>query len=149
MTLFAKLVELLKAANADDIVDFGGGIIPDADRQPLAENGVAEVFTPGARMSEIVSWVLKMWGRRGAPEHGGRRVSSLKGPPGSQAQLAPDELSEQLVDLVVGLGQRFRRSLAQQDLVHGRLHDALDLGGVGGDREQEWTSAPCRSSIEG
>jgi methylmalonyl-CoA mutase, C-terminal domain len=36
---------------------FGGGIIPDADRQALAEMGVAEVFTPGATMSEIVSWV--------------------------------------------------------------------------------------------
>ena len=71
-------------------------------------------------MSEIVSWVLKMWGRRGAPEHGGRRVSSLKGPPGSQAPAGADELSEQRVDLVVGLGQRFRRSLAQQDLVNGR-----------------------------
>jgi methylmalonyl-CoA mutase, C-terminal domain len=57
MTLFAKVVELLKAANADDIVVFGGGIIPDADRQSLAEMGVAEVFTPGATMSEIVSWV--------------------------------------------------------------------------------------------
>jgi methylmalonyl-CoA mutase, C-terminal domain len=57
MTLFAKVVELLKAASADDIVVFGGGIIPDADRQSLAEMGVAEVFTPGATMSEIVSWV--------------------------------------------------------------------------------------------
>jgi len=36
---------------------FGGGIIPEADRQALAEMGVAQVFTPGATMSEIVSWV--------------------------------------------------------------------------------------------
>ena len=57
MTLFAKVVELLKAANADDIVVFGGGIIPDADREALAEMGVARVFTPGATMSEIVAWV--------------------------------------------------------------------------------------------
>ena len=57
MTLFAKVRELLHAANADDIVLFGGGIIPEADRQALAEMGVAEVFTPGATMADIVSWV--------------------------------------------------------------------------------------------
>jgi methylmalonyl-CoA mutase C-terminal domain/subunit len=57
MTLFAKVIELLRAANADDIVVFGGGIIPDADRQALAAMGVAEVFTPGATMREIVDWV--------------------------------------------------------------------------------------------
>jgi methylmalonyl-CoA mutase, C-terminal domain len=65
MTLFAKVVELLKAAGADDIVVFGGGIIPDADRSQLAEMGVAQVFTPGATMSEIVSWVRSNV-RRGA-----------------------------------------------------------------------------------
>lgn len=57
MTLFAKVVELLQEADAGDIVVFGGGIIPEADRQPLAEMGVAQVFTPGATMTEIVSWV--------------------------------------------------------------------------------------------
>jgi methylmalonyl-CoA mutase, C-terminal domain len=57
MTLFAKVVDLLKAADATDIVVFGGGIIPLDDRAPLAELGVAQVFTPGATMSEIVSWV--------------------------------------------------------------------------------------------
>jgi isobutyryl-CoA mutase small subunit len=57
MTLFAKVIRLLKEAEADDIVVFGGGIIPEADREALAEMGVAKVFTPGATMSEIVSWV--------------------------------------------------------------------------------------------
>ena len=57
MTLFAKLIQLLKEADAVDIVVFGGGIIPDADREALAEMGVAQVFTPGATMSEIVAWV--------------------------------------------------------------------------------------------
>ena len=57
MTLFAKVIELLKEADAEDIVVFGGGIIPEADREPLADMGVAEVFTPGATMSDIVSWV--------------------------------------------------------------------------------------------
>ncbi|MDO5500748.1 MAG: cobalamin B12-binding domain-containing protein, partial [Propionibacteriaceae bacterium] len=54
MTQFAKVIELLREADADDIVVFGGGIIPDDDRAPLAELGVAQVFTPGATMAEIV-----------------------------------------------------------------------------------------------
>lgn len=57
MTLFARVVELLKAERADDIVVFGGGIIPEADRAPLAQMGVAAVFTPGSRMAEVVDWV--------------------------------------------------------------------------------------------
>jgi isobutyryl-CoA mutase small subunit len=65
MTLFARVAELLREADADDIVVFGGGIIPEADRAPLAELGVAQVFTPGATMAEIVDWVRKNV-RRGA-----------------------------------------------------------------------------------
>jgi methylmalonyl-CoA mutase, C-terminal domain len=57
MTLFARLVDLLKAERADDIVVFGGGIIPEADRAPLSAMGVAAVFTPGSSMAEVVDWV--------------------------------------------------------------------------------------------
>ena len=57
LTLFAKVVELLRQAEASDIVVFGGGIIPEADRDLLSEMGVAQVFTPGATMSDIVTWV--------------------------------------------------------------------------------------------
>ncbi len=57
LTLFARVVDLLRAEDAADIVVFGGGIIPEADREPLAAMGVARVFTPGATMSEIVAWV--------------------------------------------------------------------------------------------
>ncbi len=67
MTLFAKVVHLLKEADADDIVVFGGGIIPEADREPLAAMGVAEVFTPGATMSEIVAWVRAHVHRHSTP----------------------------------------------------------------------------------
>jgi methylmalonyl-CoA mutase C-terminal domain/subunit len=56
MTLFARVLELLAEADATDIVVFGGGIIPEDDRGPLAELGVAQVFTPGATMTEIVAW---------------------------------------------------------------------------------------------
>ena len=57
LTLFARVIELLEAEDAGDIVVFGGGIIPEADRVTLARIGVAQVFTPGATMADIVGWV--------------------------------------------------------------------------------------------
>jgi methylmalonyl-CoA mutase, C-terminal domain len=57
MTLFARVVELLREREADDIVVFGGGIIPDADIPELEKLGVAKVFTPGATTASIVQWV--------------------------------------------------------------------------------------------
>ncbi len=57
MTLFARVVELLRERDASDIVVFGGGIIPEADLEELAAMGVARVFTPGAPTREIVDWV--------------------------------------------------------------------------------------------
>ena len=57
MTLFARVLELLKAKGAQDVVVFGGGIIPDEDIPKLAELGVAKVFTPGAATQDIVSWI--------------------------------------------------------------------------------------------
>src|SRR2546426_418092 len=57
MTLFARVIELLRDNDAEDVVVFGGGIIPDADVPKLKEMGVGEVFTPGASMSDIVDWV--------------------------------------------------------------------------------------------
>jgi methylmalonyl-CoA mutase C-terminal domain/subunit len=62
LTLFRRVVEQLAAADASDIVVFGGGIIPQADRAELAEMGVARVFTPGATMAEIVAWVQEFVG---------------------------------------------------------------------------------------
>jgi methylmalonyl-CoA mutase C-terminal domain/subunit len=57
MTLFRRLLELLKERGADDIRVFGGGIIPDEDIPELEELGVAKVFTPGATTGEITGWV--------------------------------------------------------------------------------------------
>jgi methylmalonyl-CoA mutase C-terminal domain/subunit len=57
MTLFAKVIELLKARDAQDIVVFGGGIIPDDDIPELERLGVAKVFTPGSPTHDIVNWV--------------------------------------------------------------------------------------------
>jgi methylmalonyl-CoA mutase C-terminal domain/subunit len=57
MTLFAKVIELLKAKDAQDVMVFGGGIIPAEDIPKLTEMGVAKVFTPGAATQDIVNWV--------------------------------------------------------------------------------------------
>lgn len=57
LTLFARVLELLRAREADDIVVFGGGIIPVDDIVELERLGVAKVFTPGATTASIVDWV--------------------------------------------------------------------------------------------
>ena len=57
MTLFAKTLELLAAQGVDDVVVFGGGIIPEADIPQLEASGVAKIFTPGTPLDEVVGWV--------------------------------------------------------------------------------------------
>ncbi|GAA0387543.1 hypothetical protein GCM10010160_16670 [Acrocarpospora corrugata] len=57
MTLFARVLEVLREQDAEDIVVFGGGIIPDGDIPELQRLGVAQIFTPGATTDEIVNWV--------------------------------------------------------------------------------------------
>ena len=59
MTLFPRVIEVLKAKGAGDIVVFGGGIIPDDDIEELKKSGVAEIFTPGAPLQAIVDWINK------------------------------------------------------------------------------------------
>ncbi|MEU6594628.1 cobalamin B12-binding domain-containing protein [Streptomyces sp. NPDC046881] len=56
-TLFAAVIDLLREREAEDILVFGGGIIPEEDIPPLKEKGVAEIFTPGATTASIVEWV--------------------------------------------------------------------------------------------
>ena len=57
LTLFPRVVELLRAHGATDIVVFGGGIVPEEDVAVLKAAGVAEVFTPGTSLETIVRWV--------------------------------------------------------------------------------------------
>ncbi len=57
MTLFQRLAELMRERGIDDVVVFGGGIIPDEDIPELERMGVARIFTPGATTTEIVDWV--------------------------------------------------------------------------------------------
>jgi methylmalonyl-CoA mutase, C-terminal domain len=56
-TLFVRVLELLKDQGSEDIVVFGGGIIPDEDRPTLQAAGVRALFQPGTSMSEIVDFV--------------------------------------------------------------------------------------------
>jgi methylmalonyl-CoA mutase, C-terminal domain len=62
MTLFPRVVQLLKDQGGDDIVVFGGGIIPDADIPRLKDAGIAEIFTPGATTTSIVEWINQRLG---------------------------------------------------------------------------------------
>ena len=57
MTLFPRVVELLAERGADDVLVFGGGIIPREDIVLLKEQGVAEIFTPGTPTQKIVEWL--------------------------------------------------------------------------------------------
>jgi methylmalonyl-CoA mutase C-terminal domain/subunit len=56
-TLFPAVMEALKAKGADDVVVFGGGIIPEADVETLRASGVKGVFTPGTTLETIITWV--------------------------------------------------------------------------------------------
>jgi len=56
-TLFPAVINELKTRGADDVVVFGGGIIPEADVERLKKAGVSGVFTPGTSLETIVRWV--------------------------------------------------------------------------------------------
>jgi methylmalonyl-CoA mutase C-terminal domain/subunit len=57
MTIFDRIMKLLKDNKAENIVVFGGGIIPEADKLALKEMGVGEIFTPGTPTAGIISWL--------------------------------------------------------------------------------------------
>lgn len=57
MTLIPKVLKLLKEKGMNDVVVFGGGIIPEEDIVELKKLGVAEVFTPGTPLQTIVDFV--------------------------------------------------------------------------------------------
>lgn len=57
MTLFPRIIDELDKRGLDDVVVFGGGIIPDDDTAELQAKGVAAVFTPGASIDDITSWL--------------------------------------------------------------------------------------------
>ncbi len=57
LTVFPRVMEILKERGIDDIVVFGGGVIPDQDVETLKQAGLAEIFTPGTSLSDISEWV--------------------------------------------------------------------------------------------
>lgn len=60
LTLFRRVMEELDTRGLDDVVVFGGGIIPEADIRALKDEGVAEIFTPGAPMDVITEWLAEL-----------------------------------------------------------------------------------------
>ncbi len=69
MTLFPLVQAKLREKGVDDVVLFGGGIIPDDDIAELKERGVAELFTPGANLDAITTWLeTTLDARESAPE---------------------------------------------------------------------------------
>ncbi len=55
--LFNKVLELLDNKGANDIVVFGGGIIPEKDKAELKAIGVKEIFTPGTSTQDVVDFI--------------------------------------------------------------------------------------------
>ena len=56
-TIFPKILRLLKEKGGEDVVVFGGGIIPEEDIASLRRQGVAGIFSPGATTREVIDWV--------------------------------------------------------------------------------------------
>lgn len=59
MTIFPKVLNLLKKKGAKDIIVTGGGIIPEEDMKKLEKKGVKKMFGPGTPTTEIVDWINK------------------------------------------------------------------------------------------
>ena len=57
MTLIPRILTLLAERGAEDVLVFGGGIIPEADITALKALGVANLFTPGAPIASITEWL--------------------------------------------------------------------------------------------
>jgi isobutyryl-CoA mutase small subunit len=89
MTLFRRVIELLKEREAADIVVFGGGIIPDADIEELSRMGVAKIFTPGASTTDIVAWVRAELGHEVAESQARTQPPVL--PSACRGLLGPDD----------------------------------------------------------
>jgi len=72
--LFPRIAELMKEKGMDDVLLFGGGIIPEDDVAALRQHGVERIFPPGASLEEIVAYVREAVGRkRGVATHGTER----------------------------------------------------------------------------
>jgi len=59
MTLFPAILEEMRKRGAEDMLLFGGGIIPDEDKDELEKMGVAKIFTPGAPTEDAIEFLRK------------------------------------------------------------------------------------------
>jgi len=57
--LFSRVLELLREKGVDDVVVFGGGIVPPEDIARLKAEGVREIFTPGTSTRDIIAFVTE------------------------------------------------------------------------------------------
>ena len=57
LTLFPRVLAELHDRDLDDVLVFGGGVIPDADVRALKEQGIAEIFQPGSSLRTISDWL--------------------------------------------------------------------------------------------
>lgn len=57
LTLFPRVMEELRQRDLDDVLIFGGGVIPDADARTLQEQGVSQIFGPGSSLKAIAQWL--------------------------------------------------------------------------------------------
>ncbi len=66
MTVFPRILQLMKEQGMDDVIVVGGGIIPDDDAQELEKMGVDKIFPPGTPLSEIVDFIRRTVAQRRA-----------------------------------------------------------------------------------
>jgi methylmalonyl-CoA mutase C-terminal domain/subunit len=66
LTLFPRVMAELRARGLDDVLVFGGGVIPEEDIAALTEQGVAAIFTPGSSLGEISRWLEEALDARGS-----------------------------------------------------------------------------------
>jgi methylmalonyl-CoA mutase, C-terminal domain len=59
MTVFPKIIKMMKEKGLDDVLVTGGGIIPDADMKTLNQMGVGKLFPPGTHTRDIVSYITE------------------------------------------------------------------------------------------
>jgi len=62
---FSEIISLLKSKNAEDIIVFGGGVIPDGDIPGLLEMGAGAIFGPGTPTKTTIEWLVEAVGKRG------------------------------------------------------------------------------------
>jgi methylmalonyl-CoA mutase C-terminal domain/subunit len=64
MTLFPRVLELLRAAGRDDILVTGGGILPQEDIDELQRRGIGKLFGPGTRTSDLADYIREWFAER-------------------------------------------------------------------------------------